>query len=99
MDTPKRLTYSGYEVDSLVNISKSTRYAKQDPKSPQYDPSWPLPVRLSARSTGYLVSEIEAWLASRPRTRVITQGNNGAEFEAQSMSRSCTSSVKRVGKE
>lgn len=71
MNSPKPLTYRGREVDSLLSISKSTRYAWQDPKSPQYDPSWPLPIKLSARSAGYLVSEIEAWLASRPRTRVI----------------------------
>jgi len=73
MGTSKPLTYRGREVDSLLGISKSTRYARQDPNSPQFDPTWPLPIRLSARSTGYLVIEIEAWLASRPRTRVIEQ--------------------------
>lgn len=71
MNTTKPLTYPGREVDSLLGISKSTRYAWQDPTSAQYDPTWPLPVRLSARRTGYLVHEVEAWLASRPRTRVI----------------------------
>ncbi len=69
MNTFKPLTYRGSEVDSLLGISKSTRYTWQDPKSPQYDPTWPVPIKLSARSTGYLVSEIEAWLASRPRAR------------------------------
>lgn len=71
MRTTKPLTYRGSEVDALLGISKSTRYARQDPKSPQYDATWPLPIKLSARSTGYLVSEIEEWLASRPRTRVV----------------------------
>ena len=71
MNSPKPLTYRGREVDSLLGISRSTRYAWQDPKSPQHDSSWPLPIKLSARSTGYLVNEVEAWLASRPRTRVI----------------------------
>ena len=69
MEVRKPLAYRGRQVDMLLGISKSSRYSWQDQKSPQYDPTWPLPVRLSARSTGYLVSEIEAWLASRPRTR------------------------------
>lgn len=73
MDTTKPLTYRGRVVDKTLGFSKSTRYGLQDPKSPQYDPTWPLPVKLSARSTGYLVSEIETWLASRPRTRVVRQ--------------------------
>lgn len=70
----KPLTYRGAEVDRLLGISKSSRYAWQDPKSQQYDPSWPLPIKLASRSTGYLVSEVEAWLASRPRSRTITCG-------------------------
>ena len=73
MYTKKPLAYRGRDVDALLGISKSTRYARQDPKSVQYDPTWPLPIKLSARSTGYLVIEIEAWLASRPRVRVVPQ--------------------------
>ncbi len=75
MNPTKPLTYRGREVDALLGISKSSRYNWQDPKSPQYDPTWPLPIKLSARSTGYRVTEIEAWLAARPRacSRVIRQ--------------------------
>jgi prophage regulatory protein len=71
MGTIKPLTVPGKVVEEIVGISKSTRYSLQDPKSPQYDPSWPLPIKLSARSTGYFLHEVEAWLASRPRTRFI----------------------------
>lgn len=71
MGTIRALTYRGREVDSLLGISKSTRYAMQDPKSGQFDPTWPLPIKLSTRSIGYLVSEVEIWLASRPRARSI----------------------------
>jgi prophage regulatory protein len=70
-NTTKPLTYPGRVVDSILGIGRSTRYSWQDPKSPQYDPSWPLPIKLSARSIGYHVHEVEAWLASRPRTRLI----------------------------
>lgn len=71
MGTNKPLTYRGREVDSLLGTSRSARYSWQDPKSPQYDSTWPLPIRLSTRTTGYLVTEIEAWIASRPRAGVI----------------------------
>lgn len=71
MNTTRPLTYRGREVDALLGISRSTRYARQDPKSPQYDPSWPIPIMLSVRSTGYIAQEVEAWLASRPRARLI----------------------------
>jgi prophage regulatory protein len=67
------LTYRGKEVDAILGISKSTRYSWQDVNSPQYDPTWPVPIKLSARSTGYIVQEVEAWLASRPRNRAIKQ--------------------------
>lgn len=76
MKVTKPLTYRGPEIDRLLGISKSSRYAWQDPKSQQYDPSWPLPIKLASRSTGYLVSEVEAWLASRPRSRTITCGGD-----------------------
>ncbi len=73
MNSIKPLTYRGVELDKLLGISKSTRHAWQDPKSPHYDSSWPVPIKLSSRSVGYLVTEVEAWLASRPRVRQLAQ--------------------------
>lgn len=67
----------GAALDAQLGISRSTRHAKQDPKSPQYDPDFPVPIKLSARSTGYLVSEVEAWLVSRPRVREIEVEEQG----------------------
>ncbi len=71
MKTASPLGYRGKEVDALLRIGKSTRYSWQDPKSPQFDPTWPVPKRISARSIIYLANEINAWLESRPRTRAI----------------------------
>lgn len=71
MNLHKPLMYRGSEVDALLGISRSTRYTWQDPKSRQYDPTWPLPVKLSSRSVGYLATEVDGWLASRPRIKVI----------------------------
>lgn len=71
MKTAPPLAYRGKEVDALLGIGKSTRYSWQDPMSPQFDPTWPVPKKISARSIVYIASEVAAWLESRPRTRVI----------------------------
>lgn len=60
---------SGAEIDAWLGVGKSTRHSWQDPKSPYYDPTWPLPIKLGARKTMYITSEVENWLASRPRSR------------------------------
>lgn len=70
--TPKVL--SGREVDAMGCGSKSSRYQRQDPNSPYYDPTWPKPIKLSTRSVGYLANEIEAWIASRPRIGAKGEG-------------------------
>jgi len=88
MNSTKPLTYRGREVDSLLGISKSTRYSWQNVNSPQYDPGWPVPIKLSARSTAYLVSEIETWLASRPRVRDINQ-HQAPETQKQQIATRC----------
>lgn len=72
MSILKQLHLAGAEVDTLLGIGKSTRFSWQDPKSPYYDPTWPLPIRLGARKTVYIAEEISAWLKARPRTRDIT---------------------------
>lgn len=77
MGTAKPLTYPGRVVDQIIGGSKSARYARQDPKSPQYDPTWPLPIKLSVRTTVYFAHEIQQWLESRPRTR--TTHTKGAQ--------------------
>ncbi len=59
----------GAEVDVWLGIGKSTRHSWQDPKSPYFDSTWPLPIKLGARKTVYITNEVEAWLALRPRSR------------------------------
>ena len=74
METSKPLAYHGREFDKKLGISKSTRYSIQDPKLPQYEPAWPLPVTLvGALDRIPRPQNWVAWLASRPRTRVVRQ--------------------------
>lgn len=59
----------GKEVDKKIGASRSSRYAKQDPKNAGYDPAFPVPVRIGPNSVRYIESEIDAYIAALPRTR------------------------------
>jgi len=94
MENTKPLIYTGKEVDHLTRGSKSARHDRQNPKSPRFDPSWPQPVRLSARSVGYIPSEIDAWIASRPRVRNIPLTTKATNDVVAILHASITSNVK-----
>jgi prophage regulatory protein len=46
-------------------VSRSSAYNKINPASKYFDPSFPKPIRLGARSIGWRESEIDTWIASR----------------------------------
>ena len=46
-------------VQAITGLSRSTIYAKMGAGT------FPSPIRLGARSVGWLVEEIEAWIAAR----------------------------------
>lgn len=54
-------------LKATVGIGKTHAYAKINPKSPAYDPAFPKPVRLSARSVGWRIDDLKAWLDARQR--------------------------------
>lgn len=58
------------QVTACTGLSRSAIYDKLNTKSPRHDPTFPVQVRLGF-AVGWHASEIEAWLASRPRTRLI----------------------------
>lgn len=49
---------------SLVKASRSTVYAWMDRRSTYHDPSFPRPIRYTAKSTSvaWVLSDVEAWL-------------------------------------
>lgn len=53
------------QVAEKLSIGKSTIYDWLNEKSPRYDHTFPKPIKLSAKSIGWLSSEIEAWLLNR----------------------------------
>lgn len=66
------------KVVDRLGISRSTIYDWMNPKSPRYDSTFPLPIKLSGKcshgAVGWLESDIIFWIQSR---KVITM--NGAK--------------------
>lgn len=61
------------QVETRTGLSRSGIYARlrHNPKRPgDYDPTFPKPIRLGARSVGWVSTEIEKWIeaqAAKPR--------------------------------
>ena len=55
------------QVENRIGIGRSSIYNKLNPKSSNYDPTFPRMVSLGARSVGWYEHEVEAWLASLQR--------------------------------
>ncbi|MDF1482213.1 helix-turn-helix transcriptional regulator [Extensimonas sp. H3M7-6] len=56
------------QVEARTGLSRSTIYSrlKPNPKRPgDFDPTFPKPVPLGAKSVGWVESEIEAWLSAQ----------------------------------
>lgn len=52
------------QVEQLLGITRSTVYARLDPKSRQFDPAFPQPVRRGALSSiAWVESEVQAYIA------------------------------------
>lgn len=53
------------QVQKKLQISNGSFYAKINPKSKYYDPTFPRHIRLGIRSVGWIEADIDAWLSSR----------------------------------
>lgn len=60
------------QVAEKLSIGKSTIYDWLNEQSPRYDHTFPKPIKLSAKSIGWLSSEIDAWLFNRVALTRIT---------------------------
>lgn len=58
------------QLEARIGLSRSTIYDKLNPRSKNYDFSFPRMVSLGARCVGWYSHEIEVWLASRQRSSV-----------------------------
>lgn len=48
-----------------IGYGRTSVYDKLDPKSAQFDPTMPKPIRLGARAIGFLESEADLWISKR----------------------------------
>ena len=53
------------ELKTIVGLSRSAIYSRQDPDSPQYDPSFPKPVKIGSRAIAWSSESIDSWIASK----------------------------------
>lgn len=53
------------QVSACTGLPRATLYDKMNPKSPRYDPTFPKPVRLGAKSVGWPQNLVMEWLESR----------------------------------
>lgn len=56
------------QVEARTGLSRSSIYSrlKPNPKRPgDFDPTFPKPVQLGAKSVGWVESEIETWLSAQ----------------------------------
>ena len=60
--------------DAAAYISLSTSLLQ---KQAQTDPTFPKPVQLSIRRVGWLTSELDEWLATRPRSSCAPPAGSG----------------------
>ncbi len=55
-------------VEAMTGLSRSSIYAKMDPRSPHHDPDLPKPVRLVKRAVAWRESDVLAWMNDREST-------------------------------
>lgn len=75
-------TLADYERYRLIDIkelicitgdSRSSAYAKMNPKSDSYDEEHPVGVRIGRNSVRYRLGEVLDYVASRPRVRFVQE--------------------------
>jgi prophage regulatory protein len=53
------------ELKNQTGKSRSSIYDALNPKSPRYDATFPKPIKLGARTIGWIEAEVQAWIESR----------------------------------
>ncbi len=67
-------------VNIITASSRSTSYGRNDPKSKQYDPSFPKPVTLpNSNAKRFVLHEVEAWVRAQITRRDSLAGPKESE--------------------
>jgi prophage regulatory protein len=62
------------EVQEITGLSRSGIYARIDPDSSGFDPTFPKQINLGGRSVGWVLAEVEGWIAQRVAARDLEVG-------------------------
>lgn len=54
-----------------TGLSRSTLFMLMNPSAPQYDVTFPLRVRMTARTVGFLEADVNKWIGSRIAARGV----------------------------
>ncbi len=57
------------DVEERTKLSRSSIYAKTNPRDRGYDAGFPVPVRIGSTSVRWVASEVDEWINSRPRAK------------------------------
>jgi len=57
------------EVLTITSLSRSSHFEKLNKRSKSYDPTYPRPISLGARSVGYVEQEVIDWVKARMEER------------------------------
>lgn len=57
------------KVLEMTSLSRSTHFEKLNKRSKSYDPTYPRPLKLGARSVGYVEQEVIDWVKARMEER------------------------------
>lgn len=56
-------------VEQRIGLCRNSIYLKLNKNSKLHDPSFPLPLRISANAVGFIESEINEWIEMRMKER------------------------------
>lgn len=59
------------DLEARLGLKRSTIYDRLNPKSPNYDASFPKRVLMGGRSIAWVEAEVEQWIKSRISARAI----------------------------
>ncbi|WP_298623083.1 AlpA family transcriptional regulator [uncultured Zoogloea sp.] len=59
------------QLAEMLGIGRSTLYDWQNRGSPRFDPTFPRRIRLGKGSVGWLLDEINMWIATRAQYRQV----------------------------
>ena len=60
------------QLAEMLGIGRSTLYDWQNQGSPRFDPTFPKRIRLGKGSVGWLLDEINLWIAARAKDRMAS---------------------------